>query len=121
MMQPTLPVATTTAPVRSIFASSDHELRGDLRLQDVVAAGGPAAQMSLGDFAHLEPCLAQQAARQRVELWRCCIEQAESEATTGRSRRGRTGSGDCPSTSVISRDRPLNLAASAASPDGYAT
>ncbi len=68
-MQPTLPVATTagagTLDVRKLAIA---QLRGDLRLQDVVAAGGAAAQMPLGDLAQLESRLAQQAPRQRIEL-----------------------------------------------------
>ena len=61
VMQPMLPVAITSAPVASMFATlRSRSARGDVGLHDVVGSGRAAAQMRLGDVAHLEAGACQQ-------------------------------------------------------------
>ena len=49
---------------------------GQVGLQDVVGAGGAAAEMAVGCFAHLETGFGEQRLGRVMQFWPCCIEQA---------------------------------------------
>ncbi len=77
-MQPMLPVATSAAPVASMFFTlRSQQLRGNLRLHDVVGAGRAAAADALARLLHGEAGLCRSSFGWRVIFWPCCIEQAE--------------------------------------------
>ena len=66
VMQPMLPVAITSGATDfDVPDLSVAQPRGDLRLQDVVGAGGAAADVALRNVAHLEAGVLQKRLRQR--------------------------------------------------------
>ena len=64
VMQPILPAAMMSAPVVAIFAilRSRSRAASNVGLNDIVGAGGAAAQMSFGDIFHHEATSGEQVA-----------------------------------------------------------